>query len=787
MTQDAERKYEMGQRHVATVMLVLLVILGSIERIYGIDRQSLWSDELYAVIASYKTQYADVWKLMLGDSHPPGYLSFMYWTLPLTGYSDFGIRLHALVFGIAWIPLVFWLGRRWFSVNTGLLAATVIASAYNAVYYSQEARAYTMLVAFNLLNLICFFEILFGEKILVSEKRQRRYVVGFIVANVAMLYLHYTGFVFLSAEILLYGLLWIMQKRRGSIREALILFGIPLLLYAPWLGEMYANLTDAPRDWSVSKAPTLAETYNTLQRLLGPDDSHMEFHVTVIALAILCTVVDHVKQGVSSRLAVKYCLIFLMVVPILAFYIESLIATPIFEKRYFLSAMAIEAILVGCVLHQLISLASRKWTNMVVVIAIVFYSIWTINSNIAARLYTLQDKDPVREAVAIVRNDIGKNSLGSNYTVLMTHDWFEHYLKRAGVSYDPDWEYRHFYVPQQVSAVLDYLAARPEIEYFYYLSLREPNAQAALFAIKHEYKLLSKTEVAIEQGTIDVFKFSAKDLADDGQLNETGSNPSNEIAKIVALDAKDKNPASYRILYTHDWVLPYLRRNGVKVDHESGTGSYVINAQADAIFSFVQQHPEVDTLYYLALQEPNAEGAMFMLQSRYLLANEKTVETSVGSMNILKFDVKGVPVDAPSLRLRRERSKVNDIAELLAKQVDQSSPETYVVAMTHSWFEPYIEQNGVHFDKNWSGHILYLAAEEERLSLYLKAHPGIKHFYYVALLEPGLQPLLDILKKQMSLQCEKTIAVAAGSVSLMQFDVSAPPNGADITVPDCGD
>lgn len=780
-TQDAERKYESGQRNIAAVMLVLLVILGSIERIYGIDRQSLWSDELYAVIASYKPHYADVWRLMLGDSHPPGYLTFMYWTLPLTGYSDFGIRLHALVFGIAWIPLVFWLGRRWFSVNTGLLAAAVIASAYNAVYYSQEARAYTMLVAFNLLNLICFFEILF------ADNKLRRYVVGFIVANVAMLYLHYTGFVFLSAEILLYALLWVMRQRRGSIREALILFGIPLLLYTPWLGVMYANLTDAPRDWSVSKAPTLAETYNTMQRLLGPDDSHMKFHVAVMALALLCTVVDHVKHGVSNRLMVKYSLLFLIAVPILAFYIESLIATPIFEKRYFLSAMAIETLLVGCVLHQLISLAFRKWANTVVVLAIVFFSIWTINANITARLYSLQDKDPVREAVGVVRYDVSSHSLDKNYTVLMTHDWFEHYLKRSGLVYDQNWEYRHFYVPQQVGAVLNYFAQHPELDYFYYLSLREPNAQAALFAIRHEYKLLSKTEVAIEQGTIDIFKFSAKELPDNGQLAETGSNPSNEIAKIVAQDAREKDPASYRILYTHDWVLPYLRRNGVKTDHESGTGSYVINAQAGGIFSFVQHHPEVDTLYYLALQEPNAEGAMFMLQSRYRLADEKVVETSVGAMNVLKFNVKEAPVDAPSLRLRREGSRANEVAELLARKIGQYSPETYTVAMTHSWFEPYIEQNGVRFDKNWDGRILYLAAQEEGLSLYLKAHPGIKHFYYVALLEPGMRPLLDALKRQMRLQCEKTVDVAAGQVSLMQFEVGGPPNDTGATVPDCGE
>ena len=105
----------------------LLFIVAVVERVYGIDRQSLWSDELYAVIASYKP-FAGAWKMMVDDSHPPGYLSFMYATLPITGYSDFGVRLHALLFGLLWTPLVFWLTRRWFSMQAALLASAVIAN-----------------------------------------------------------------------------------------------------------------------------------------------------------------------------------------------------------------------------------------------------------------------------------------------------------------------------------------------------------------------------------------------------------------------------------------------------------------------------------------------------------------------------------------------------------------------------------------------------------------------------------------------------------------------------------
>ena len=776
---SADYKNETGCSHLAVAMLVMLIILGAVERIYGIDRQSLWSDELFAVMASYKSSYADVWNLMLGDSHPPGYVSFMYWTLPLTGYTDIAIRMHAFLFGILWIPLVFWLGKRWFSVNVGLLAAAVVASAYNAVYYSQEARAYTMLIVFNLINLICLFEILF------TENKLRRYIIGFIVSTLTMLYLHYTGFVFLAAEVLLYGIFWVARQRCGSIREALILFGIPLLLYSPWLGVMYENMVDAPRDWSVSQIPTLDEAYNTLQRLLGPDDSHMEFHVVFISLALLSAVIEHIKHGLSKKLMVVYSLFFLMTAPIIAFYVQSLIATPIFEKRYFLAALVIEAILIAGVAGQIIDLADKKFQKIALVLAVIIFSVWTINSNILAKLYTIADKDPIREAVGIVRDDLGGKRTDKNYTVLMTHDWFEHYLKRSGISYDKSWTSRYFYIPQQIESVNNYLLKNSNIDYFYYLSLRQKNSEAALFSLMQSYKMLSKSEVSIEQGTIDVFKFSTKILPDAEQLKEAGSNSSNEIAKIVAQDVGQKDPATYRVLVTHDWVLPYLRRNGVKVDHESGGGSYVVNAQSDGIFRYINNHPEIDTLYYLALQEPNAEGAMFMLQSRYLLASEQSVETSVGKMNILKFDVKSGSVDAASLHLRRKGSRINGVAELLAENIRKAPQEKYFVAMAYSWFEPYVKQNGVFIDEKQGERIFNGIGQEAAFFAYLKAHPEIKHLYYLALLEPGLQPTLDLLKSRMALTCEQTVEIAIGKVSLMKFDVTAKPGSAGMKVSNC--
>ena len=772
-----------GNKHYWLIALTLLIIVGSIERIYGIDRQSLWSDELYAVTASYKTSYADIWRLMLGDSHPPGYVSFMYWTLPLVGYTDVGIRLHAFVFGVLWIPLLFWFGCKRFGPIVGILAAAIIASSYNAIYYSQEARAYTMFVVAGIVNLYCFFEILFGNA------SQRRYRVGFIVTSSAMLYLHYSGFVYICAEGLLYILLWASRARLGSIRECLLLFGVPFLLYVPWIGVMYANLTNAPEDWSVSKAPTLAEVYNTMQRLLGPNDSQMRAYVWLLPATLLCAITEQVKRGFSKKILTIYALFFLMIVPVLAFYIESLIGTPIFEKRYFLLSAVIAMILVAVAGEYFLIVVPDKWKTSLVTLGIVLLTSWMIHTNISpGLLYSKQDKDPVREAVAIIKKDISKNELAKHYTTIMTHDWFEHYLRQSNINFDQDWEGRKYYVPQQISKVDDYLFKHKGKAYLYYLSLRQPNAEAALMALKQEYKLLSQAEVSIEAGTIDVFKFSTREEPDAEQLKSVGTNPSNEIAKIVARDLAQKDPQTYRILMTHDWVQPYLERNGVTII-DADASSYVIASQAGSFDSYLNKNPQVETVYYLALQEPNSAGAAFLLQSRYRLVDEQTVRTSVGNMDVLKFNVKEAPVAADSLRQRMEASPPNAVAQLTKQIIAKTGSEPYAVAMTNRWLEPYLNQNGVNTDVQWEGRFIYTATQMEDLYKYMHEHPELQHLYYVAVLEPNSIMGAAALKTRMNQVCEQGMDLPVGRVVIMQFDSKAAvkatdPEGIPVCLPE---
>ena len=750
--------------------LALLIILASIERIYGIDRQSLWSDEVFAVMISYKHHFNNIWPLLLNDSHPPGYVTLMYWLLPWIGYSDVAIRAQALVYGIFWIPLVFWLGKRWFSASVGLLAAALVASSYSAIYFSQEARAYSMLVTFCLGNLICFLEILFAKRLL------RAYSIGFIISSILILYLHYTCFVFFAAEVLLYLIFWMSRHRKGSIPEMAKIFGIPLLVYSPWLGVMYNHLTDTSRNWAVSDTPSLTDAYYVFERLWGPHHGLTLFYIYSLIGATLFAVYRHIKHGFSRQPAIIYSLAFLLVIPVLVFYIESQIWTPIFEKRYFLITLPLVTLLTAIVTGNILQLFIHdKHQTSAFLLLIIIFSTWAISTNIDKKIYTDRDKDPIREAVNIVKNDLGDHASSNDYSVIMSHDWFEHYLRTAHVLYDSHWQYRKLNVPQEVGRLNDYLKDRPAINYVYYLSWSQKDDQPTAFALSQEYKLVSKAQVSVPSGTIGIFKFNAKEAPDNAQQVNGGTNQTNEAAKLVAEEVKNKSANTYTTLMSHEWVTAYLHKNHIQVDESWVGRMFYLDIHSANLSDYLRAHPDIDTVYYFALRDPKLESAVAVLQLQYQQVSKKTVEIAIGELDIYRFNVRAAPAVTPELKQQVQNNPIDKAAALVGKAVANAGQDSYAVTMNHDMFAPYLQLHNVKIDKNWEGRHLTAEFQTNRVLTYLSKYPAISHLYYLALRSADSEFASALLQTEYKLVAQNEWETPYGKIDVLQFDTKTKP------------
>ncbi len=213
--------------------LIALMWLACGLRVYQLGAQSLWSDEgltLYRARLSLADNLSNIIMIPPGvptrDTNPPLYFLALSGLRLVAGESEYVLRFLSVLSGVLCVPLLYVLGRRLFSVQTGRVAALLGAVSPFLVWYSQEARMYTLLAALSMLSTYLLLRAL--------ETPSLRLWLAWAIVTCATWYTHFTMlflFVFQGGLILV----WLMRVKR---RSAFIALGVLLVLSIP-LG-MYA-------------------------------------------------------------------------------------------------------------------------------------------------------------------------------------------------------------------------------------------------------------------------------------------------------------------------------------------------------------------------------------------------------------------------------------------------------------------------------------------------------------------------------------------------------------------
>ncbi|KKQ91789.1 MAG: hypothetical protein UU16_C0001G0049 [Candidatus Woesebacteria bacterium GW2011_GWA2_40_7] len=124
-------------------MIYLILILGLILRLISLN-QSLWLDEATSALVA-KMPIGDIFtKFLPGDFHPPFYYLVLKFWSGFFGYSELALRTPSIIFGILTVYLVYLVGKKLFSKNIGLTASVLLTISGLHIYYSQEARMYSL-------------------------------------------------------------------------------------------------------------------------------------------------------------------------------------------------------------------------------------------------------------------------------------------------------------------------------------------------------------------------------------------------------------------------------------------------------------------------------------------------------------------------------------------------------------------------------------------------------------------------------------------------------------------
>ena len=140
-----------------------MIVLGFALRLLQLDQQSLWFDEI-VIISIAKLPLLEGLDSLLQQGIQLTPLD--HWVIKLwltVGDTDWLVRFPALFFGVLAIPLTYVLGRCMLNHRVGLFAAALVTINPFYIWYSQEARGYSLLAVAATGAMISFHSLLNGR------------------------------------------------------------------------------------------------------------------------------------------------------------------------------------------------------------------------------------------------------------------------------------------------------------------------------------------------------------------------------------------------------------------------------------------------------------------------------------------------------------------------------------------------------------------------------------------------------------------------------------------------
>lgn len=204
---------------------LLLIVLASALRLYGITRRSLWLDEYTSIEISTRALLDILSGVGFNQHTPPLYYLVLHEWFQFFPVSEFSIRLFSLVIDVFNVGLICFVFSRFSSRRIGFLTGFLYAMSPYAIYYAQEGRMYTMLVFWVLSSCALVQTWLVRPKLWIE--------ILFITSSVAGLYTHYYFAFFLSALAL--SMIWTVRADQRLVIRAVCVLLVVFLSFLPWI------------------------------------------------------------------------------------------------------------------------------------------------------------------------------------------------------------------------------------------------------------------------------------------------------------------------------------------------------------------------------------------------------------------------------------------------------------------------------------------------------------------------------------------------------------------------
>jgi len=249
--------------------LLVITVIALVARLIQLN-SDYWIDEISALQKSFRLPISGILSTFLGDTHHPLYAVFARISLVLFGEAPWSLRVPAVLFGVAAIPATYLVARLVTSRREALVASLIMALSYHHVWFSQNARGYTLIGLLALLSTWALVRMLEG-----SSWWMALYFAAFAALGA---YTHLT-MVFVAVGQAIVAAVTVARPEAGQPRVdwrvPMLGFGgaafLTVMLYAPMLDQVVDFFVNRPSNLVGTSTPmwALVETIRVLLLGLG--------------------------------------------------------------------------------------------------------------------------------------------------------------------------------------------------------------------------------------------------------------------------------------------------------------------------------------------------------------------------------------------------------------------------------------------------------------------------------------------------------------------------------------
>jgi len=260
-----------------------LTVLAAALRFATLGAQAYHHDE---IVTASRVLRDGFWHAMeavgFSESAPPLYYALAWPWTQLTGTGEVGLRSLSAAAGVATVPVAFLLGAELRGRRAGIVAAALVAVNPMLLWYSQEARGYSLMALLTAIAALYFVRAL--------DRGRRRDSIGWGIASALALATHYFAIFPIALEAA-----WLLWRRGRAVATGLWIVGLTGLALAPLVihqmslnhAEWIGGRSLGHRLWEAGVAFVVGETGDVIARPEIVLPAAVPLLALLVALALL--------------------------------------------------------------------------------------------------------------------------------------------------------------------------------------------------------------------------------------------------------------------------------------------------------------------------------------------------------------------------------------------------------------------------------------------------------------------------------------------------------------------